>query len=286
MVCCLLTSASDTLAPITGEARWSRAGLNEIPKGRNLNFFIFLYLHPASLASLSPITDWFRLIMRTCLSVASRWSWYESVNLMFLCKNPPQKTLECALFTWRNARLVFVVLFAFTWLGCVLWSWDGVLAPVPALAYSSGLGANLCVSCLYSQACLHTRFHLGLFWRPVKTQASGTNSVCEKSAHACLIITGHTLLLSPFLILSIDLSSERRCLLATLHYCRLFEVQQEKKKVLIFKVLAAIPSHTPTHMYTHLLGLIQSGFQGLRWGIMYLLFDAWTAETFKYKCVL
>ena len=162
----------------------------------------------------------------------------------------------------RTPRLCCAVCFHLTWLRALIMGRRS--GPVPALAYSSGLGANLCVSCLYSQACLHTRFHLGLFWRPVKTQASGTNSVCEKSAHACLIITGHTLLLSPFLILSIDLSSERRCLLATLHYCRLFEVQQEKKKVLIFKVLAAIPSHTPTHMYTHLLGLIQSGFQGLR----------------------
>lgn len=123
--------------------------------------------------------------------------YYVSDNQIFLCKNQPQR-LKRALFTWRNTCLVFVFLFTFTWLGCVLWSWDGVLALIPALAYSSGLGANLCVSCLYSQACLHTLFHLGLFWRPVKTQASGTNSVCEKSAHACLIITGH----SPFLSLS------------------------------------------------------------------------------------
>ncbi len=132
---------------------------------------------------------------------------------------------QCALFTWTNTCLVFVFLFTFTWLGCVLWSWDGMLALIPPLAYSSGLGANLCVSCLYSQACLHTLFHLGLFWRPVKAQASGTNSVCEKSAHACLIITGHSLFLSH----SADLPSERRCLFATLHYCRLFEVRQEKK---------------------------------------------------------
>ena len=68
-----------------------------------------------------------------------------------------------------------------------------MLAAIPTLAYSSGRGANLCVSCLYSHACLHTQIHLGLFWRPVKTQASGTNNVCEKSAHACLIITGHSL---------------------------------------------------------------------------------------------
>lgn len=118
-----------------------------------------------------------------------------------------------------------------------------MLALIPALAYSSGLGANLCVSCLYSQACLHTLFHLGLFWRPVKAQASRTNSVCEKNTHACLIMTGHSL--------PLVLSSERRCLLATLHYCRLFEVRQEKKKVLIFKVLAAILSHTHTYVYTH-----------------------------------
>ena len=122
-----------------------------------------------------------------------------------------------------------------------------MLALIPALAYSSGLGANLCVSCLYSQACLHTLFHLGLFWRPVKTRASGTNSVCEKSAHACLIITGHSLFLSHSLC---NLPSERRCLFATLHYCRLFEVWQEKK-VLIFKVLAAIPSHTHAYTYVH-----------------------------------
>lgn len=158
-----------------------------------------------------------------------------------------------------NTCFFLVFLFTFTWVGCVLWSWDGTLALIPALAYSSGLGANLCVSCLYSQACLHTLFHLGLFWRPVKTQASGTNSVCEKNTHACLIMTGHSLSLP----LSMDPSSERRCLLATLHYCRLFEVWQEKQ-VLIFKVLAAIPSHThiQTHtVCTHILSLIQSSFE-------------------------
>lgn len=181
------------------------------------------------------------------------------------------------------------MLFTFTWLGCVLWSWDGVLAPIPALAYSSGLGANLCVSCLYSQACLHTRFHLGLFWRPVKTQASGTNSVCEKKC-PCMFNYNRT----HSLAFSLSHSLYRPLLWEEVPPCNPALLspfwstarEEKKKKVLIFKVLAAIPSHTPAHMYTHLLGLIQSRFRGLRWGMMYLSFDARTAETLKCKCVL
>lgn len=65
----------------------------------------------------------------------------------------------------------------------------------------------------------------------------------------CMFNYNRTLSFSLPLVLSIELSSERRCLLATVHYCRLFEVWQEKKKVLIFKVLAAIPSHTHTHLH-------------------------------------
>lgn len=128
---------------------------------------------------------------------------------------------------------------------------NSTLAMIPVLAYSSGRGANLCVSCLYSHACLHTQFHLGLFWRPVKTQASGTNSVCKKKKKCpCMFNYNRTLSLSLRRVRSIELSSERRCLLATMHYCRFFEVWQEEK-VLIFKVLATIPSDTHTHIYTH-----------------------------------
>lgn len=76
---------------------------------------------------------------------------------------------------------------------------NSVLATVPVLTYSSGRGANLCVSCLYSHACLHTQFHLGLFWRPVKIQASGTNNVCEKEC-PCMFNYNRTLFLSLCLV--------------------------------------------------------------------------------------
>lgn len=127
----------------------------------------------------------------------------------------------------RNSP-VFVCVFTFTWLGCALWSRDRVLALIPDAAYSSGGGANVCVSCLYSQACLHTLIHLGLFWRPVRSQASGTNGVCEKRA-PCMFNYNRTLSFCLCLLLSVGLSSERRRLRAALHYCRLFEVWQEKR---------------------------------------------------------
>ena len=168
----------------------------------------------------------------------------------------------------RNRFLAFVFLFTITRLGCVLWSWDAELAPIPALAYSSGLGANLCVSCLYSQACLHTLFHLGLFWRPVKTQASRTNSVCEKNTHACLITTGHSL---PRVLSKDPLFWEGvgggwggslRPRIIVLKYGK-----KEKKKVLIFKVLAAIPSHTRTYVHTH-PQLNPVLIRDWRWGVL------------------
>lgn len=131
----------------------------------------------------------------------------------------------------------------------MLWSWDDVLALIPVLANASGRGANLCVSCLYSQACLHTQFHLGLFWPPVKTQASGTNSVYEKK-DPCMFNYNRTLSLSLLLVLSIDLSSERSLLQATVNYCHLFKVWQEEN-ALIFKVLATILSRMHTHLHVY-----------------------------------
>lgn len=172
MVCCLLTNVSYSLASITGVLGWSQAEPNEIPKATISYFWLaaFCFLRFSLLlgcfwssSHTLPVSDFVMKIV-DC---------YVANNLIFLCTN-------CALIAQRNTNLFFVFLFTFTYLGCVFRSWDGVLALIPVLAYSSGLGANLCVSCLYSQACLHTQFHLGLFWRPVKTQASGTNSVCEK----------------------------------------------------------------------------------------------------------
>lgn len=137
--------------------------------------------------------------------------------------------LELYIVWSAHSFLAFVFLFTLAWFGLVCHPWgDSFLALVPELAYSSGLGANLCVSWLYSQACLHAPLHLGLFWHPVKAQTSETNSVWEENTHACLITTGHSP--SPR-FLSTDLPSERMHLFATLHYCRLsWKIARWKKE--------------------------------------------------------
>lgn len=78
--------------------------------------------------------------------------------------------------------------------------------------------------------------------------AKQTASV-KKNTHACLITTGRSLRL----VFSTDLPSETKGLLVTRRYCRLFSsmARRERKKVLIFKVLAAVQLHTHTLSLTH-----------------------------------